>query len=169
MIEMPVELPTSEKPSVALANFQLPPAFAPATYIRRWLSDLRVSPRERARQFWTQINSRDEEMITESHTAHRPSGMSDRSGPEQLDKNWVYVVKALSEPELDMPSHLQPMLPPGGQHPHVNIPVVEGDSNHIAPEQRPLNSNLSSPPPYPNLTCMAPVKPPGDVAISRSV
>ena len=174
VIKVPRELPDSEKASVTLMKpiiprFQLPPALAPATYIRRWLNDLRVSPRDRVRQFWTQTFSRNQEKVAETDDGHRPSSMSDRSVPEQLDKNWVYVVKALSEPELDMRSHPQTTPPRSSRPPHPDSPAVEGESGPIEPQQRPSGPDVGSLPPLSNPTRMPVQKPCGDAKISCSV
>jgi hypothetical protein len=152
LIEMSVELPNSGEgpvsPARSLPGFQLSSTLIRAADVRRWLND---------------------HAISQLQNSHRPSSVSDRLISEPLDKNWVYVVRAHSEPETGMPAHPQTAPPPGDRQPHDDGPVVEDDSSHTAPEQLPSDPGLSSSSPRPNATRISPLKPCDDAPKSRSV
>ena len=135
-------------------------------YIHQWLKSLRVSQGVRARQFWTQTSSRSQGNVAEAQNTHRLSGTSDRSVPEQLGTNWVYVVKADSEPGPDMSSHSQ-NTPPLGR-PDIDSLAAANDSSDIAPGRR-LSDPDNSSPPLPNPIRIAPLKSSGYLTISGSI
>src|SRR5204863_8005120 len=131
------------------AIFQLHAALAPTTYIHEWLKSLPLISRV---QSWTLTGSRSHGNVTDAQHARRPSSASDGSMSQVSEENWVYIVKAHSEPDLDVPDHLQNTRPPDNCS---ERPASEVDANPAA-TKRHLSDPGPGPPLWPHPTHMAP-------------